>query len=242
MDIQMTRLYQAAKELKGIDGQSNIARMLGTSPQTVKNWEIRGISKQGLVKAQEVLGVSATWLETGQGNMSMFVPSKETPKSELSDIGEASNFYVWNRFSDLSKDDWALLSFYRDTKISAGNGTVHSKDNNNYKLAFSKATLKRYHIKPENAVCITVVGNSMYPMLPENATVGIHTQDTDIRDGQIYAIKYKGLLRVKFLILVSDKEVRIQSFNPDKNSYPDEIVPLSDVQVIGRVFWWSVLV
>lgn len=69
MHIQMERLYQAAKLLKGVSGQSDLARALNASPQTINNWEERGISKQGMVKAQEVIGCSVTWIETGKGPM-----------------------------------------------------------------------------------------------------------------------------------------------------------------------------
>jgi phage repressor protein C with HTH and peptisase S24 domain len=69
MHKQMERLYEAAQKLQGIIGQSNLARGLNTSPQTVKNWETRGISNQGLLTAQRVIGCDATWLESGRGNM-----------------------------------------------------------------------------------------------------------------------------------------------------------------------------
>lgn len=71
MHTQMKRLYRAAQELKDIHGQSALAKELGASPQTIHNWELRGISKQGLVNAQRVIGVSASWLETGQGTMAL---------------------------------------------------------------------------------------------------------------------------------------------------------------------------
>lgn len=67
MNAQMTRLYAAAREIQGIRGQSDLARALNTSPQTVNNWEARGISKKGLLQIQATLGISAQWIETGQG-------------------------------------------------------------------------------------------------------------------------------------------------------------------------------
>lgn len=68
----MKRLYQAAKEIKGIEArgaQSEIARLFNSSPQTLKNWESRGMSKQGMIDAAKALGVSLKWLEDGQGEM-----------------------------------------------------------------------------------------------------------------------------------------------------------------------------
>lgn len=69
MHEQMERLYEAARILRGVEGQSAVARLLNASPQTVKNWESRGISKDGMITAQEVFGCSSTWLKSGTGEM-----------------------------------------------------------------------------------------------------------------------------------------------------------------------------
>lgn len=69
MHKQMERLYDAAKALKDISGQSELARALNASPQTVKNWESRGVSKSGLLTTQRVIGCSSVWVETGKGQM-----------------------------------------------------------------------------------------------------------------------------------------------------------------------------
>ena len=61
MHEQMKRLYEAARVMKRVHGQSELARLLNVSPQTVHNWQARGISKQGILKAQEVIGCSASW-------------------------------------------------------------------------------------------------------------------------------------------------------------------------------------
>lgn len=63
------RLHQAAEEVCGVRGISSVARLLNESPQTVKNWETRGMSAQGILAAARAMGVSATWLETGRGPM-----------------------------------------------------------------------------------------------------------------------------------------------------------------------------
>lgn len=69
MNIQMERLYEAALKLRGISTQAEIAKLLNQSSQTVNNWESRGISKGGMLLAQELLGCSATWIATGEGDM-----------------------------------------------------------------------------------------------------------------------------------------------------------------------------
>lgn len=69
MHEQMTRLYEAARVLKGVEGQSAVARLLNASPQTVKNWETRGVSHAGMIEAQRVIGCSATWIQNEVGDM-----------------------------------------------------------------------------------------------------------------------------------------------------------------------------
>lgn len=69
MHATMSRFYEAAKILAEVTGQSNLARRLNESPQVIKNWESRGVSKRGALVAQEKLGISATWVMTGDGEM-----------------------------------------------------------------------------------------------------------------------------------------------------------------------------
>lgn len=59
------RLYKVVDALRGIRGQSNVARLLNISPQTMRNWEVRGISVEGAVAAEATLGIPAHWLLTG---------------------------------------------------------------------------------------------------------------------------------------------------------------------------------
>lgn len=59
MHPSMVKLYKIAKDTQKVVGQSAVARALVESPQTVKNWEKRGISKGGAMKAQAVFGCNA---------------------------------------------------------------------------------------------------------------------------------------------------------------------------------------
>ncbi len=71
MHDTMKRLYKAAKELKEAVGPSAVAREMNISPQTLHNWEERGMSRTGMLTAQKTIGCNATWLETGTGPMTI---------------------------------------------------------------------------------------------------------------------------------------------------------------------------
>lgn len=70
MHDHMVRLYDAAREMGRIRGdsdQATMARLLNVAQQNVNNWESRGLSKEGAIEAQRKLGVSAIWLLYGEG-------------------------------------------------------------------------------------------------------------------------------------------------------------------------------
>nr|DAS09009.1 MAG TPA: Repressor protein CI [Caudoviricetes sp.] len=233
MDVKTARLYEAAEKLKGVSGQSNLARLLNVSPQVVKNWETRGVSASGLVNAAKVIGVSVAWVETGEGEMAAI----KQPQSNALPLGKIDE---WDNNTPLSEDD-CEAPLYKEIKLSAGNGFADDiEDYNGYKLRFSRNTLRKHGISPENVVCVMADGDSMEPVFPSGATLGIDTGSKNIRDGQIYAINHGGLLRTKILHKLPENKVRIRSYN--QSEYPDEEASLDDLSVIGRVFWWSVMV
>lgn len=237
----MTTLKERLEEVMqehGLKTQQQLAEFAGVSKGLVGQWfkGDTGLGAKPLLAFETKTNFSTRWLVEGKGDK-----YRNEPNHSASNVGKQGELVVWNRFSDLPKDEWALIPYYRDTQVSAGNGVAHSPDHNHFKLPFSKAALKRLNIDPQHAVCLSVTGNSMFPLLPDGTTVGIHTADTQIRDGKIYALKYNGLLRVKVLHGISDSEIRVQSANPDKTAFPDEMLNVADVEIVGRVFWWSVL-
>jgi len=64
MHDSAVRLYEAAA-CSGFDYPTAIATAMGISPAMVANWEKRGVSKEGCMKAQEVFGYSSNWILTG---------------------------------------------------------------------------------------------------------------------------------------------------------------------------------
>jgi phage repressor protein C with HTH and peptisase S24 domain len=58
----------------------------------------------------------------------------------------------------------------------------------------------------------------------------------------MYAVDHDGMLRVKMLYRLPGGGVRIKSYNNDE--FPDEFIQpekMQDINIIGWVFWWSVL-
>lgn len=212
--------------------QVELATLAGTSQVTISNI-LNGVTKspRNGLQIAKALKISPEWLLNGTGEMAQ-------PKIE-SNVAETGSFDLWDRNTPLN-DDEVEVPLFQEIRLAAGNGFADDiMDYNNFKLRFSRATLRRQGVQYENAVCVVADGNSMEPVIPNGATVGIDTGNKTIRDGSIYAINHGGLLRIKLLYNMPNNQIKIRSYNIDE--YDDEIADLDAVSVIGKVFWYSVL-
>lgn len=177
-----------------------------------------------------------------ENNMPAFyldTPQSKATKNISSNIKETGSFDLWDRNTPLN-DDEVEVPLFQEIRLAAGNGFADDiMDYNNFKLRFSRATLRRQGVQYENAVCVVADGNSMEPVIPDGTTVGIDLGNKTIRDGKIYAINHGGLLRIKLLYNMPNEQVKIRSYNSEE--HPDEIAELQDISVLGKVFWYSVL-
>lgn len=106
-------------------------------------------------------------------------------------------------------------------------------------IRFSRHALKQRQIEPEQVACVIVSGDSMEPVFPDGAVLGIDRGRCEVVDGKVYALVDEGMLRIKVLHRLPAGQIRLRSYK--REEYPDEERPLAGIQVIGQVFWSSVL-
>lgn len=220
------RLAEARKK-QGMN-QTELAKAIGVSAQSVQQWE----KDQGgttprskrLDAISSVLKVSKEWLVFGTqaGNLL----SEEEPIQYWAD-GDASEY------------DEVDVPFFGEVELSAGSGVTAVAEINKSPIRFNRQVFRNANVTPGAAVCCKVTGDSMEPILPDGATVGIDTHSTKIIDGKMYAFEHGGLLRVKFLQRLPGGGVLLRSANP---AYEDDRVsPEDDFRILGRVFWSSAI-
>ncbi|RZD22376.1 S24 family peptidase [Pseudoalteromonas sp. MEBiC 03485] len=228
------------KELGDLVGVSQVAVMKIENGQTKNPRKINDFAR--------ALGVNVDWLlyqdnEIREPTVHCSVetlPQSQNVK-ESSNIDTFIDLEPWDSRTPLDEDE-VEVPFYMEVELSAGNGSAIQLETTGPKLRFSKSTLRRHGIDFSSAACVKVSGNSMEPVIPDGATVGIDTSNTNIKDGDMYAIDWAGALYVKTLTRRPGGGLRIRSFNLDE--YPDENLSADEAQtvrVIGRVFWYSVL-
>lgn len=78
--LSYQKLLQAGKELARVDGPSALASWLtqrgfAVTEQKMTNWKTRGVSQAGIIEAARLLGCRASWLASGEGEMTDTLPA-----------------------------------------------------------------------------------------------------------------------------------------------------------------------
>lgn len=216
----MQRLYEAADALKGIRGQSDVARALNMSPQTLNNWEARGMSKSGMIQAQSILGCSASWLATGEGMMTLGAPVPGAMAVRLADPDDAEFIQIPMVTLRLQ----AGVTGFQTEPDRRDGGTLGMRAN----------WVKRNGYSPAALVAIQVKGASMEPALYEDDIVVINTADRRPVDGEVFAVNYDGEAIVKRMMRDSGMWW-LASDNPDQTKYHRKSCRGEECLIIGRI-------
>lgn len=231
------RLAQACSKA-GIEEHGRgviLAKKLAVTPKAVSKWlNAESMPRQNkMAELAEYLGVSLYWLQYGKQDTH--------PKGNAELLG---NMQAWDSSTPIG-DDEVAVPFLSEVKLSAGNGFVNDLEHDSgFRLRFAKSTLRRYNVEPENAVCVAVHGNSMEPVLPDGSTVGIDCGNKTLMEGKIFAINHNGELFIKKLYRLPGGGLRIYSFNEleyPPREYTEAQVLEQKITIVGRVFWYSVL-
>ena len=228
----MTRIERVRKLIdeKFNGNQADFSRAIGKAPAQVNQWlnGYRNIGDGVALNIEKSLGLP-------QGYLDGVVTNQLPKENEITDIHRPM---LWSSNDPLPEDDYTFAPYKKEVEFTGGAGSFEIPDYNGFRLPFGRATLRRKSISPDNVFCCTLTGDSMEERIAEDAAIAVDAGEKTIRDGKIYAFRHGDLFRVKYLSRLPGGRVKIKSHNP---AYEDEEAGLEDIEVIGRVFWWSVL-
>lgn len=233
------RLKEA--RIKSKLSQIKLGKAVGISQAAVQKIETgKAKNSTKIVEMAKVLNVRPEWLSSGDGPMMSNYITSHNSSSSIPPESEWMQVSPWDSKTPLD-DDEVEVPFLKDIELAGGSGCLNDDDHNGFKLRFSKATLRRINANTDGSsiLCFPVHGDSMEPVLPEGTTVGIDLNNKKIVDGEIYAINQDGLKRIKVLYRRPMGKILIRSFN--RIEYEDEMAEEAGIEIIGRVFWYSVI-
>ena len=237
LNMEFKDRLQARMKALGLTA-ADIIKLTGVSKGTVSFWVNgkNGATGKNLLSLAKALRCAPEWLTDGKNP-----PDADAqPKANATMLGPIS---VWDDETPLD-DDEVYVPFLKEVELSAGSGRTVIEKSSSRKLRFGKQTLRNQGVQFDQAVCVTVHGNSMEPVLPDGSTVGVDRSSTAVKDGKMYAIDHDGQLRVKTLYRLPGGGIRMRSFNRDE--HPDEEYTAQEmidqnIHIKGKVFWSSVL-
>lgn len=226
MHPSIERLYQAAKQIRDITGQSAVARLLNESPQTVKNWETRGVSRSGALTAEAALGVRAAWLLAGDGEML---------------AGSAAPVVVEAHAPACPEDSVRIPLLANGGSMGPGNDVLDAD------YVVGDMTLSAHwinqQIRPTNILELRFMhahGESMAPTFSDGDVllVDAGARDPSSMEG-IYVLEVHSKTYIKRVRMRMDGSLEVSSDNANIKTV-DVLNGDHEVRIIGRVVWaWN---
>ena len=131
------------------------------------------------------------------------------------------------------------MVYVPESKIafSAGSGRIqYELIEDSEPAAYRLSWFHKHKINPDRVRRFQVAGDSMIPLLFPGDIILVNTEETNVVDGRLYAMRYGDELRVKYLSRRLDGALILRSVNP---AYRDEDVSAEvaneHIAVIGRV-------
>lgn len=170
----------------------------------------------------QVLGVDPYWLTTGKMSDSF---DKSDVLDPLIVSEEDGSQFVWISVveANFSCGDGESIEFHFD----AING----------KIPFPPSFLKDRNVTEETMKIIKAKGDSMADFIKDGDLVGINLSQTEIIDGEIYAVYLAGEGMIKQIFKEADGSLILHSLN---DRYRDKLVTEDNgknFKVIGRQIW-----
>ncbi|WP_299001683.1 S24 family peptidase [uncultured Shewanella sp.] len=216
-ELTDSTLHKRIKQAIGSDSNRSFASKINISEGTLRRILKGEDPKLSIIsKIANETGVDLNWLITGNSDQI------RTESSSLS----------IEKFDDI----FSLIPSY-NVRISTGHGHFPSDEAVNHHLAFRKRWLKHRGINPEKLAVVFAHGDSMEPTIQSGNSLLVNTEDVQLTDGSIFALRFGDELYAKRLQKRFDGSVELIS---DNKEYKDQLVEKKDInelKIIGKVVW-----
>lgn len=208
------RLYEAVASLTGgkLSELGEVAAFVGVTPQVLKNWESRGVSKEGRLAIYQARGIDPQWLQSGEG------PMHPGPVP----ISMENN-----------PDYPAIRRVHFKLSAGASGFGVDYEGEDAAPIVFRREWYERNGYQPGKLLAVRVGNGSMEPGLYDGDTVVVNTADTTPADCVVFAINYEGEMVIKRLVR-DGGQWWLASDNPDQRRYPRKVCD-EHAFLLGRI-------
>ncbi|ACC58075.1 S24 family peptidase [Acinetobacter baumannii] len=251
MDISAIRKANLIKLLEKYSTQKEFAELVDTPTSYItqitqgtlgKNGKPVSLGNTVARRIEKMLNLEHGFMDvdhsTDHNNIVPFNP-QVNPKSDdlrISPVEFKSSFENKNTIK---------IPVHKNVRASCGDGVANFLEDVTDYLEVDPNFLRLMgiNIKPERLRIIYSTEYSMWPTVVPDSPLFVDTTPVDTSamiSGDVYVFMHNSLLRMKrvFISYGDEKTVRLQSDNPDKKKYPDEIITreqLNELVFLGRL-------
>lgn len=204
--------------------QLEVAEAIGVTQSAYSQLETGRVdSTSHLPAIAKFLGVDSYWLQTGEGTADALNSLEMIDPVITTD--DLKNQFVW---IDVVEANFSC---------GTGESIEFHFDAVNGKIPFPPSFLKDRNVTEKTMKIIKAKGDSMADFIKDGDLVGINLQQTDVIDGEIYAVYLAGEGMIKQVFKEADGSLVLHSLN---DKYRDKIVTEENgknFKVIGRQIW-----
>lgn len=215
------RLKLARKNAK--KSQQAVADAIGVTQSAYSQLETGRVDSSSFLPAiAKFLGVDAYWLQTGKES------EKFDPFITVDSVVATEDY----------KDEFIWIDVVEAVfSCGVGESIEFHFDTINGKIPFSPSFMKDKNVTDKTMKIIKAKGDSMADYIKDGDLVGINLAQTEIIDGEIYAVYLAGEGMLKQIFKEANGSLVLHSLNP---RFPDKIVSEENgknFKIIGRQFW-----
>ncbi|MCA4780280.1 LexA family transcriptional regulator [Acinetobacter towneri] len=215
------RLKLARKNAK--KSQQAVADAIGVTQSAYSQLETGRVDSSSFLPAiAKFLGVDAYWLQTGKES------EKFDPFITVDSVVATEDY----------KDEFIWIDVVEAVfSCGVGESIEFHFDTINGKIPFSPSFMKDKNVTDKTMKIIKAKGDSMADYIKDGDLVGINLAQTEIIDGEIYAVYLAGEGMLKQIFKEANGSLVLHSLNP---RFPDKIVSEENgknFKIMGRQFW-----
>lgn len=215
VELESGKFSERLKEAIGAQSVLAFSKECGISDSLIRKYLAGSLpGTDNLVSMARAAKVSIAWLAAGEGQK---VLQKEAAYSGEDGV-------------------YAYIPLY-DARCSSGHGSWNERARILTHLAFTRYSLRKKGLSPENLACLRNDGDSMLGLIDDDDTVMIDLSRDSLEGEGVYVILLDDHLFAKRLQRQFDGAIHIISEN---KAYPMMTVPKSgadQLQVVGRAVW-----
>ncbi|MFJ4347390.1 helix-turn-helix transcriptional regulator [Pseudomonas sp. NPDC089401] len=206
---------------------ADFAAQRRVSSQHVNNWFKRGVPLARLDALADLFCVHRRWLRSGEGPKYTHPILRMAPPQPLPELSPTS----------LSPPQGSMLQLPYQVLHEGELVTV-----DNHHLTLPAEALRTLSVPEESAICVVMPHSNMAPWIPRDAALAVDLSQTEVFDGETYALRHNGHLRVHSLSHGHNRTLCLHSHN-NGNYAVERYTPAQcltqGLEILGWVFHWS---